>query len=448
MELPAEFWARMARFPGLDPDAFRACYDVVPRRGIRRNPLKCTDRAWASLPYAAEPSPFAPESYYLTGDAPGIGKSPLHHAGAFYVQEPSASSAVTVLAPQPGDRVLDLCAAPGGKSTQIGAALAGRGLLWANEIVPSRAQVLLSNVERMGVRNAVVSNADPRVLCAGLAGFFDRVLVDAPCSGEGMFARDPEAVAAWSPAHSDACAVRQQKILDSAAQAVRTGGVLVYSTCTFSPEENECVIDAFLRAHPDFALADCGVSFGRPAENAFGSGAFDLSLARRIFPMDGGAGHFIAKLIRTGENPAALPTPYAYPRKTPDDAQPLYESLFSDAMYGIPARIGEKLLLLPEGLPRLDHLSVLRAGVVLAEARKNRLEPDHGVFAAARGGAVNRLLDFAADDPSLAAFLAGEEIACGSSGYVGVAVCGAVLGFGKASGGRLKNRYPKGLRNR
>ena len=143
-----------------------------------------------------------------------------------------------------------------------------------------------------------------------------------------------------------------------------------------------------------------------------------------------------------------MPTPYAYARKAPDGAQALYESIFSDAMYGVPAQLGEKLLLLPEGLPRLDHLSVLRAGVVLAEARKNRWEPDHGVFAAARGGAVNRLLDFAADDPSLAAFLAGEEIACGSSGYVGVAVCGVVLGFGKASGGRLKNRYPKGLRNR
>lgn len=448
MEISPEFWTRMARFPGLDMNAFRACFDAPPRRGIRRNPLKCTDRAWAALPWSVTSSPFASDSYYLNDDATGIGKTALHHAGVFYVQEPSAASAVTVLAPQPGERVLDLCAAPGGKSTQIGAALAGQGLLWANEIVPSRAQVLLSNVERMGIRNAVVSNADPRVLCAALAGFFDRVLVDAPCSGEGMFARDPEAVAAWSPAHSDACAVRQQKILDSAASAVRTGGVLVYSTCTFSPEENERVVDAFLHAHPDFALADCGVSFGRPAENAFGSGAFDLSLARRIFPMDGGAGHFVAKLTRVGENTATCPAPYAAPRKEPDGARALYESLFSAEMYGVPVQMGDRILLLPDGLPKTDRVPILRAGVVLATVRKNRLEPDHGVFAAASDGSVRRLLDLTPDDPALAAFLAGEEIACDADGYVGVAVCGAVLGFGKASGGRLKNRYPKGLRNR
>ena len=191
------------------------------------------------------------------------GRQPLHHAGAFYVQEPSAASAVTVLAPVPGDRVLDLCAAPGGKSTQIAGALQGQGLLWSNEVVRNRAQVLLSNMERMGVRNAVVSSCRPDLLCERLAGYFDKVLVDAPCSGEGMFRREPQAVKEWSLAHTEACAARQLAILNSAAQAVREGGVLVYSTCTFAPVENEGVVSAFLQKHPGFVLEETGLSGGR-----------------------------------------------------------------------------------------------------------------------------------------------------------------------------------------
>lgn len=446
MKLPDTFLQRMARFPDMDMDAFRASYDHPPRRGIRRNPLKCPAEVWQTLPWKLEPAPFSPFSFYLPENADGIGKTALHHAGAFYVQEPSASSAVTVLNPQPGDRVLDLCAAPGGKSTQIGAALGGTGLLWANEVVPSRAAVLLSNIERLGIRNAVVSNCAPNTLCGALAGFFDRVLVDAPCSGEGMFGRDPQAIAEWSPEHVAACAIRQQKILDSAAQSVRTGGVLVYSTCTFSPEENEGVIECFLRAHPEFELADCGVSFGRPAENAFGCGQYDLSLARRILPMDGGAGHFVAKLIRTGEN-SAFPVPYEYPKKEPDGARALFAELFSGACWGIPFQQKEKILLLPKGLPRLERLGVLRAGVPLAEVRKNRLEPEHGIFAAAQYDEVRQVLNLPPDGAAMNAFLNGEEIPCDCVGYTGIAAGGVMLSFGKASNGVLKNRYPKGLRN-
>lgn len=294
MELPQAFLDAMKAQLGEEYPAFLACYEQPARKGLRFNPLKCEKETLAAcLPFPWEPTPFSPLASYAPGDfKPG----PLaaHHAGMCYAQEPSAAAAVTVLAPQPGERVLDLCAAPGGKSTQIAALLGNTGLLWSNEIVRSRAGALLSNLERMGAKNAVVSSCHPQTLCEGLRGYFHRVLVDAPCSGEGMFRRDPEALAQWTPQSPAACAHRQGAILDSAALAVGEGGVLVYSTCTFSQEENEGTVRAFLRRHPEFALEPIAVPFGRPA----------LGMpALRIYPMDGGEGHFVAKFRRVGENP-------------------------------------------------------------------------------------------------------------------------------------------------
>ena len=279
MELPAAFQRAMEALLGEEYPAYLASLEQPPRRGLRRNPLKCSQpQLEAELPFALEPTPFSPLSFSFEAGEEKVGRLPAHHAGLFYVQEPSACSAVTVLAPQPGEKVLDLCAAPGGKSTQIAGLLAGEGLLWSNEIVKSRAQVLLSNVERLGVANAVVSSCHPQRLCESLQGFFDKVLVDAPCSGEGMFRRDPAAIAQWTPESPAACAQRQRAILDSAALAVREGGVLVYSTCTFSQEENEDNVRWFLSAHPEFALVPIEAGFGRP-------GLENLPV-RRIYPMD------------------------------------------------------------------------------------------------------------------------------------------------------------------
>lgn len=449
--LPEAFLSRMRNVLGAEYDAYEETLRCdAPKRGIRVNPLKCdTEQLLASLERtfgsALQQSPFSPLSYYLPDSAENIGRLALHHAGAFYVQEPSASSAVTVLAPQPGERILDLCAAPGGKSTQIAALLGGEGLLWSNEIVPNRAQILLSNFERMGVRNGVVSSCHPETLCSALAGFFDRVLVDAPCSGEGMFRRDGKAAEEWSEEHVASCAARQLAILQSAQQAVRENGVLVYSTCTFSPEENEGVVTEFLRQNPGFVLEDCGVSFGRPAFAELGGAEFDLSKARRIFPMDGGEGHFVAKLRRVAPN-EYFPAMAAEP-KPEENVRALFEDNFSCRIYGLPQTIGDKTVLLPHGLPVLKGVGVLRAGVLCCEAKKNRLEPAHALFAAAAAAEVRRLCVLEPDSAEAAAFLRGEEIPCEESGFTGVAVGGVMLGFGKASGGMLKNRYPKGLRN-
>ena len=428
-------------------DEFEACMRQPHFRGIRINTLKYHLSDYAGLGLQIRKCPFSDSGFYLDDDGLSIGNSPWHHAGAIYSQEPSAMSAVSVLDPKPGERVLDMCAAPGGKSTQIAAALGGEGLLWSNEFVRKRAQILLSNVERMGIRNCVVSSAHPDRLAEGLSGFFDRVLVDAPCSGEGMFRRDAQAIADWSPEHSETCAVRQLAILDSAAECLREGGVLVYSTCTFSFRENEDVMAAFLDSHPDFAPEPCGVEFGRPGFDR--SDKYDLTLTRRIFPMDGGEGHFAARLRKRGDA-AALPLPSSGAARGDQEkkALDLFAECFDTEPYGLIRAIGDSCYLLPHMMPDVKGLGVLRGGVLLGEIMKNRIEPSHALFMAAKADECRSLVSLQPDSRELMAFLHGEEIPVESrlKGYAAVACGGVVTGFGKCSGGRLKNRYPKGLR--
>ena len=251
-----DFLLRMKSLLGDEFDEFLKFYnsdDFI--KGLRVNTLKCSPEKLCSLlDFELKKTPFCDEGFYIPSDVKSIGNNPLHHAGAFYVQEPSATSAVTMLDVHEGDYVLDLCAAPGGKSTQIGAKLNGTGLLWSNEIVRSRANILLSNIERMGISNAVVSNCRPDELCKRLENRFDRILVDAPCSGEGMFRKEPQAVQMWSPENIALCAARQAEILRAAARMLAPGGTIVYSTCTFAPEEDEGTLSRFLERHPEFSV--------------------------------------------------------------------------------------------------------------------------------------------------------------------------------------------------
>lgn len=439
--LPSEFIKRMKAMLGNDYKYFIECYSYPVFRGIRRNPLKCEETALkSSLPFSMQPSPFSPLGFYIPENTEKIGQLPMHHAGAFYVQEPSASSAVTVLDPQPGEKILDLCAAPGGKSTQIASLLSGKGLLWSNEIVRSRTNILMSNLERMGVKNAIISCCYPEKLCKTLTGYFDRVLVDAPCSGEGMFRRSEEAIQDWSPEHVKACAIRQLAILESACLALKEDGVLVYSTCTFSREENEDVVSAFLKQHEDFHLEDCGVSFGRPAF---------LPKARRIFPMDGGEGHFVAKMRRNSSNCCYVEPYPSNSKKCADAAKELHEQIFKTKLSGKIEQIRNDFYLIPDIFPKTDGLGVLRAGVSLGSLRPGRAEPSHALFMAAKPEELQNVISLTHDSEEITAFLHGEElsVSSGLKGYCGVAVNGVLTGFGKCSGGRMKNHYPKGLRN-
>lgn len=434
-----DFLLRMKSLLGDEFDEFLKFYnsdDFI--KGLRVNTLKCSPKKLCSLlDFELKKTPFCDEGFYIPSDVKSIGNNPLHHAGAFYVQEPSATSAVTMLDVREGDYVLDLCAAPGGKSTQIGAKLNGTGLLWSNEIVRNRANILLSNIERMGISNAVVSNCRPDELCKRLENRFDRILVDAPCSGEGMF-RKNDAEREWSVEHVKSCAARQLLILNSAKNALKNGGYMVYSTCTFSKEENEGVISRFLAENPDFELVDSGVTFGRPT----------LDYARRIFPMDGGEGHFAAKLHKKGEPYSNYNIPKKN-NKIDSKIFDFYDSIFIDRPFGENIEvIKDKIIVLPQNYNfDVKGLQILRAGVILGEIVKNRIEPHHSAFTAAKKENCKSVVDFDVNSKEISAYLHGEEIAVPQDvkGYTAVCVNGITTGFGKASNSRLKNKYPKGL---
>lgn len=435
-----EFLFRIKSLLGDDFDEFLKFYENENYKGLRVNTLKCSaEKLRMLVDFELVNTPFCKEGFYIPSDVTSLGNSPLHHCGAFYIQEPSATSAVEMLGVEKNDFVLDLCAAPGGKSTQIGAKLQGTGLLWSNEIVRNRANILLSNIERMGISNAVVSNCHPDILCNELQGKFDKVLVDAPCSGEGMFRKNSDAQNEWSVEHVKSCAQRQLMILNSAKNALKEGGVMVYSTCTFSQEENEDVITQFLSENPDFELEDAGIDFGRKT----------LEYACRIFPMDGGEGHFAARLRKKGESYGSI-IPYKNNQKIDDKVWDFYDSLFVDRPFGDNLTlVGEKIIILPEKYNRnIKNTGIIRAGIILGEIVKNRIEPHHSVFMAAQKNECRSAVDFDLTSDEIHKFLHGEEIAVPSEvkGYTAVCVNEITVGFGKASNGRLKNKYPKGLR--
>lgn len=430
---------------GWTVEEFEAIYTVTPVRGIRINTLKSNlAEVQAGFDFALQSAPFYKDSYYIPSDTEGIGNYPLHHAGGYYVQEPSAASVLTAVDAQSGERILDLCAAPGGKSTGIAAGIGESGLLWSNEYIRKRAAALLSNIERMGITNAAVSSLSADYLCKELAGFFDAVVVDAPCSGEGMWRHNPQVEAQWSPAYVAECAALQQEILSAAAEAVRPGGRLIYSTCTFNRQENEDNVILFLKNHSDFTLESIPGDFGMAG--CSGDASID-AMVRRITPKQGGEGHFIARFHKAGMGNAA-PVSMVSESISAEHKKIVTAFLldnFQQMPEGVLMEKGDLIYLVPAWMP-LVRGDILRYGLLVGEIRKNRLEPAHALFTAA-GLQPKRRLELALDDERLVRFLKGEEIPMeGEKGYTAITVAGCPLGFGKCSGNRLTNRYPKGLR--
>ena len=404
------------------------------RRGLRLNlPFFPSGPPSGVSAYLSEPVPWARGGFFVP-EGPRPGLSPLHEAGAFYLQEPSAMAPVSALSPCPGERVLDLCAAPGGKSTQIAALMAGEGFLVCNEPVYKRAQILSRNVERMGVRNAAVTCARPDQLEARFPEYFDRILVDAPCSGEGMFRREPEALAQWDSETPARCAARQARILDSAAPMLRPGGTLVYSTCTFNRTENEETVLAFLSRHPDFYAAP----FALPGLPAAPEGMLHL------FPHEiPGEGHFVCLLRRAGEAPGR-PAPAA---RAPGASS--LPGLFAPGCEpGGLLESGGALILPPRGAdPALfSGVAVLRFGLRAAEIRGRHLSPDHALAMALAPREAARSAELTAEQALR--YQAGETLELGDlpPGYTLLCLQGKSLGWGKQAGGIMKNHYPKGLR--
>lgn len=442
------------------------CPQGEVRRALTRNALRCSEARFLQLmgPSVCR-APFCADSFYLLDETARPGKSPLYHAGAYYVQEASAAAPAPLLDVQPGQRVLDMCAAPGGKSAQLAGALGGRGLLVANEYDAARANILKSNLERMGVANAVVLNEAPARIAAALPGWFDRVLVDAPCSGEGMFRKEPQAVRQHSQALVQRCAALGAQILDAAAAALRPGGRLVYSTCTFAPEEDEAQVGAFLARHAEFSTVPCSVGFGSPGEAVrCGEHPFCAQHTRRIYPCHGGEGHFMAVLEKSAAAPWPGPGRPHAARTAPRAARAeragrggtaaalaFLREYFPQLGAGPDAlqTFGSAVhLLAPGAFPHGTQLRVVRAGVPVGKEEKGRFEPAHALFMAYGALCENRE-ELQPGSPLCAAWLRGEAIPAHTAriGWAAVTVAGLPLGFGKASGGMVKNRYPKGLRN-
>ena len=426
--LPEAFLSRMRAELGDAAFAdYLAAMELQPRRALRVNLLKTTAEEFsAQADFSLTPTGIVPESFFFEDDV-AIGKHPLHAAGLCYAQEPAAQAPAALTGAKSGIAVLDLCAAPGGKTTQLAAMMQNTGLLVANEPVRNRAEILAGNIERLGVTNALVTCMRPDALAAVLGACFDVVLVDAPCSGEGMFRKDEVAVREWSPEHVLACAARQEQILESAALLLKPGGRLVYSTCTFSREENEGAIERFLSAHTDVSLTE----------------------SRRMYPHSSvGEGQFMAVLARAGagESSAALSAPAG-------ERIPAFEAFWQEAF----AAELPKAMLLPDGrvllppalLPHeLKGLHIVRAGVLAGELKNGRFTPDHALALAYPASSFRQTVPLEAG--ARTRFLAGETVACdpARSGWCPATVLGHPVGWGKAVDGTLKNHIPKGLRIR
>lgn len=452
--LPGAFAERMQRLLGGEYEAFAASYGQGRQYGLRRNLQKGTEEEFIRvMPFPLEKVTWTREGYYYDAAAQP-GRHVLHEAGAYYIQEPSAMAAVEALAPQPGERILDLCAAPGGKSTQIAGRMQGQGLLISNEVIGERARILSQNVERMGISNCVVCSEKPERMSALFPSFFDRVLVDAPCSGEGMFRKEEAARQEWSPEAVRMCAERQAMILEEAAKTVKPGGVLVYSTCTFSPEENEGTISAFLRAHDEYNIEETAL------EGILSPGRADwveqpaagIGHTLRLWPhLLRGEGHYIARLRKQGQITDKKPVQGAGDKKLCKLIEGfLREELgIGDAWIarhpGRLVRFGEQIYLMPEEMTSLEGLRILRPGLQLAAEKKNRFEPAHALALTLLPGDSSRMYGLTGQEAAV--YLRGESLACGEQrGWTVLSYEGYALGFGKASGGQMKNHYPKGLR--
>ena len=427
--LPEAFLQRMEAQLGSEYPAFLESLERPRAVALRFNPLK-GDRP--VLPFVGAPVPWEPEGFYYDPETrPGL--HVYHEAGVYYLQEASAMAPVALLDPKPGERVCDLCAAPGGKTTQIAGRMLGQGFLVCNEINPKRAKILSRNIERMGVANALVTNEHPETLASRFPGFFDRVLVDAPCSGEGMFRKEEAAVTDWSQETVQMCARRQREILDSAVRLVRPGGRLVYSTCTFAPEEDEETVAAFLESHPEFTPEPVEAPWFVPGENA----------SYRMWPHKLlGEGHFAAVLRKTQGESGEVP---ACPgEKCPKAWESFAKELDITLLEGKAVPFGQSLYWAPTELPELNRLKVLRPGLELGTERKGRFEPAHALALWLKTCAVAE--SFPPEGPEMKAYLHGDVVPSGKKGWCLVQAGGYAIGWGKGDGSVLKNHYPKGLR--
>lgn len=470
ISLPIEFTEKMKNLLGEEYETFLASYEQPRNFGLRVNVNKISPEEFEKLaPFHLTKIPWTENGYYYEEqDAPA--RHPFYYAGLYYLQEPSAMTPASRLKVEPGDKVLDLCAAPGGKATELGARLHGQGVLVANDISASRAKALLKNVEVFGIRNSFVVNDVPAKLASQFPEFFDKILVDAPCSGEGMFRKDPAVAKVWDAQKPIACAKQQKEIICRAAEMLAPGGQLLYSTCTFSPEENEQVICFLLEDREDMELLEIipyeGFSKGLTDEQHP-----ELEKCVRIWPHKmAGEGHFLALFQKRNANPEADKDLKDFGKEVAlfEKNTSLEQLKLSKQEYGalkeffqdvsmkidwsdVEIRKGQ-VYCVPKELGKRKGIPFLRNGLYLGEIKKDRFEPSQSFAMALRKEEYVSCVDLHYDDPRLQRYLKGETIdiddlpVARNKGWQLVCVDGYPLGWGKLVNGTLKNKYHAGWR--
>ncbi len=503
MTLPKLFEDRMRKLLGEEYEDYLRCYLKPHYGGIRVNTLKLTPEEFEErCPFTMKRIPWVRNGYYYdTKEQPS--KHPYYYAGLYYIQEPSAMTPASLLPIEQGDKVLDICAAPGGKSTELGAKLGGKGLLVSNDISNSRAKALLKNIELFGIRNALVLSEAPNKLAQYFPQYFDKILIDAPCSGEGMFRKSPAIMKNWEQYGVDYYNKLQKEIILFAAGMLKPGGMLLYSTCTFSPEENEGTISYLMEQCPEFHVVNAipdvktqkefllsyeGFDFGKPE---WVNGKEELKNCLRLWPHKlNGEGHFVTLLRKDSdtdynnespihssetdyEQPLFSKTRYKDSNKQNENRGSSFKvsyhtgqsnkntgSLSEEAMdfiHSLKFSIDEKQLsihdervyLLPEGLPNINGLRILRQGLLLGEMKKQRFEPSQALASALSVKDYDKLIRLDVDDPNVIRYLKCESIQLAidyPDGWYLVCVTDYPLGWVKITKNSVKNKYLPGWR--
>lgn len=459
MNFPEKFEKEMIRILGeVGFEEYKSCFAKDAIRALRVNTLKIAPEEFKKLTgWNLEEIPWTRNGFYCH-EKLVPSRHPYYHAGMYYIQEPSAMTPAQFLPIEEGDKVLDMCAAPGGKSTELAARLDGTGILFSNDISFSRCKALLKNIELFGIKNAIIMSEKPNDLEDRFQGYFDKILIDAPCSGEGMFRKDGKMIDAWLEHGPDYFAPIQRSILESGIKMLRPGGMLLYSTCTFSVKEDEETVDYILKKYPEMSVVDTidpgYFEKGRP--DLLENPAEGISKTRRLFPHKiRGEGHYLA-LLQKAEDAVSSSNKVELAiskDKIPGECIDFLKSMGIDYK-SVKDRVklfDDKAVLLPEGCPKLDHLRVIRSGVYLGDCKKGRFVPSQAAAMTIKKGEFNNELHLNLEDERLCRYLKGETLTLRDKdgvkdGTVLVFVGDQPLGFGKAGKGTLKNKYLVGWR--
>ena len=460
IKLPEKFENKMKELLQDEYDDYLQCYDEPRYYGLRVNTNKISVEDFLKIaPWPLTPVPWIPNGFYYDGDKIQPSKHPYYFAGLYYLQEPSAMTPASRIPVEPGERVLDVCAAPGGKATELGAKLKGEGVLIANDISNSRARGLLKNLELFGIGNMMVISEEPGKLVEYFPEYFDKILIDAPCSGEGMFRKDKKMVKAWEEHGPEFFSKLQRSIITQAAAMLKPGGMILYSTCTFDPLENEKTVEYLLETCPEFKICDMegyeGFCEGIPKYVEDHSEEYRKTV--RIFPHKmQGEGHYLALVKKGDDNTERKNEKTAKPKsgakKLPEELEQFLKELAWDVdKFRLDIR-EERVYYMPENLPMLKGVRFLRSGLLLGEVKKNRFEPSQALAMCLKKEEYPRILDLPVSDDRVIKYLKGETLdveditSRKEKGWYLVCVDGYPLGFGKLANQTLKNKYLPGWR--